>query len=95
MWLNTQIRIAYVARGLRKLALKHWYFGLGEFFRSAYLRSQVRQLQKYVPDVTIDDVVRYCYAVYCDGGIACVIDGVIMVEGLQEFELKLLMLMET
>jgi 2-hydroxyglutarate dehydrogenase len=45
-------------RGLQKLARKHWYYGLKEFYQSLFLRAQVHQLQKYVPDVTIDDVIR-------------------------------------
>jgi len=38
---------------------KYWRFGWGEMYRSAVMRAQLKQLQKYVPDIGIADVMRY------------------------------------
>jgi len=38
---------------------KYWRFGSGEMYRSAVMRAQLKQLQKYVPDIGIADVMRY------------------------------------
>ncbi|KJE91496.1 L-2-hydroxyglutarate dehydrogenase [Capsaspora owczarzaki ATCC 30864] len=44
--------------GFQRLALKYWKFGMGEMYRSRFLSAQVKLLQDYVPEVTINDVQR-------------------------------------
>ncbi|XP_013404874.2 L-2-hydroxyglutarate dehydrogenase, mitochondrial-like [Lingula anatina] len=45
-------------RGLRKLAMKHLAYGIGEMYRGFNIRATVKQLQKFVPSITIKDVTR-------------------------------------
>ncbi|RDD40088.1 L-2-hydroxyglutarate dehydrogenase, mitochondrial [Trichoplax sp. H2] len=45
-------------KGLIKLLCKHWQFGIQETIRNAFLPAQIQQLQRYVPKLQIDDVVR-------------------------------------
>ncbi len=48
----------FLPSGMRRLIMKHATFGLGEMYRSAVLGAQVRQLQKFVPSLRVEDVVR-------------------------------------
>lgn len=45
-------------RGLFQLMMKYWQFGVGEVMRSLSLTQQVRQLQRYVPELKVEDVTR-------------------------------------
>jgi 2-hydroxyglutarate dehydrogenase len=45
-------------RGFQKLAVKYVGFGAGEMMRSAYLSLQVKELQRFVPDLKVSDVTR-------------------------------------
>ncbi|XP_065883217.1 L-2-hydroxyglutarate dehydrogenase, mitochondrial-like [Dysidea avara] len=45
-------------RGLYQLMMKYWQFGVGEIVRSLSLTEQVRQLQRYVPELRVEDVTR-------------------------------------
>ncbi|XP_030071196.1 L-2-hydroxyglutarate dehydrogenase, mitochondrial isoform X2 [Microcaecilia unicolor] len=45
-------------RGLRKLVLKNLWFGIGEMYRGFFLSAQVRQLQRFIPDLSIADIRR-------------------------------------
>lgn len=45
-------------RGLYQLVMKYWQFGVGEVTRSLSLSQQVRQLQRYVPELRVEDVTR-------------------------------------
>lgn len=45
-------------RGLRKLALKNVQFGLSEFYHGLNKRAQVKRLQRYVPSIRHEDIVR-------------------------------------
>jgi len=47
-----------VSSGLRKLAWKHMSYGLGEMRRAYSLSATVRELQKFVPALTVKDVER-------------------------------------
>ncbi|KAI1302357.1 L-2-hydroxyglutarate dehydrogenase, mitochondrial [Halotydeus destructor] len=49
---------AFSHRGLRKLAFRHLQQGLGEFYRSLNMTAQVDLLRRYVPSLTVDDVIR-------------------------------------
>ncbi|RMB98508.1 hypothetical protein DUI87_24722 [Hirundo rustica rustica] len=49
---------AVTYRGLRKLVLRNVSYGLGELYRAFSISAQVRQLQKFIPEVTTDDVLR-------------------------------------
>ncbi|KXJ07577.1 L-2-hydroxyglutarate dehydrogenase, mitochondrial [Exaiptasia diaphana] len=49
---------ALAFRGLRKLMYKYFTFGVGEYYRGIYIAAQVKQLQKYVPKLTANDVIR-------------------------------------
>lgn len=48
-------------KGLLKLLSKHWQFGIQETIRNIFLPVQIQQLQRYVPKLQIDDVIRYNY----------------------------------
>ncbi|EDO34943.1 predicted protein [Nematostella vectensis] len=48
---------ALAFRGLRQLMFKYFSFGVGEYYRGLNHAAQVKQLQKYIPSVTADDVV--------------------------------------
>uniref|UniRef100_A0A663LNG0 L-2-hydroxyglutarate dehydrogenase, mitochondrial n=1 Tax=Athene cunicularia TaxID=194338 RepID=A0A663LNG0_ATHCN len=41
--------------GLWKLVLRNLSYGLGEMYRACFLSAQVKQLQKFIPEVTIND----------------------------------------
>jgi (S)-2-hydroxyglutarate dehydrogenase len=43
-------------RGFWRLARRHWRFGAGELWRDVVKRAYVRDMQRYVPAVTLDDV---------------------------------------
>ncbi|RUS72272.1 hypothetical protein EGW08_019960, partial [Elysia chlorotica] len=45
-------------RGLRKLAFQHFFYGLKEMYKGIYIKAQVKQLQRYVPSLQPEDVVR-------------------------------------
>ena len=38
--------------------MKYWQFGFGEVVRSLSLTQQVHQLQRYVPELRVEDVTR-------------------------------------
>lgn len=44
--------------GFRKLALKYASFGLKEITRSIFIPLQVKQVQKYIQEITSADVER-------------------------------------
>ena len=50
--------ISSPVRGLFQLMMKYWQFGVGEVVRSLSLTQQVRQLQRYVPELKVEDVTR-------------------------------------
>lgn len=43
---------------MQKLIAKYAVFGIGEIYRSANIRAQIQQLQKYIPELEFSDVVR-------------------------------------
>uniref|UniRef100_A0A8D0GEL6 L-2-hydroxyglutarate dehydrogenase, mitochondrial n=1 Tax=Sphenodon punctatus TaxID=8508 RepID=A0A8D0GEL6_SPHPU len=44
--------------GLWKLAFRNLSYGMAEIYRSFFLSAQVKELQKFIPEVTIHDVLR-------------------------------------
>ncbi|NXD72598.1 L2HDH protein, partial [Eolophus roseicapillus] len=44
--------------GLWKLVLRNVSYGLSEMYRACFLSAQVKQLQKFIPEVTVNDVLR-------------------------------------
>ncbi|NXP75107.1 L2HDH protein, partial [Ramphastos sulfuratus] len=44
--------------GLWKLVLRNLSYGLSEMYRACFLSAQVKELQKFIPEVTINDVIR-------------------------------------
>ncbi|XP_063803689.1 L-2-hydroxyglutarate dehydrogenase, mitochondrial [Pseudophryne corroboree] len=44
--------------GLRKLVLKNLVYGLGEMYRACFLRAQLKELQKFIPELSISDIHR-------------------------------------
>eukprot|EP01133_Synstelium_polycarpum_P007504 gene7504-8780_t len=42
--------------GLRKLSLKHWKYGVGEFIRDVFPSAFLQHLTPYMPQITIDHV---------------------------------------
>ena len=45
-------------RGFQKLAVKYAVFGMGEMLRSAFIQLQLKELQKYIPEVGSADISR-------------------------------------
>ncbi|VDM58002.1 unnamed protein product [Angiostrongylus costaricensis] len=45
-------------RGLRKLMLKYFKYGLTEFYRGVWINAQVKQLQRFIPELKLSDVTR-------------------------------------
>lgn len=48
--------VAY--RGLHKLVLKNFTYGLGEIYRAVFLHAQLKELQKFIPELSINDLMR-------------------------------------
>ena len=44
-------------KGFRKIAVKYWQTGFGEFYRSFNKKAFVKALQKLVPEITGDDLI--------------------------------------
>ncbi|XP_069495079.1 L-2-hydroxyglutarate dehydrogenase, mitochondrial isoform X1 [Ambystoma mexicanum] len=44
--------------GLRKLVYRNLYFGMGEMYRACFLSAQIKQLQRFIPDLSTSDVLR-------------------------------------
>ncbi|XP_063295591.1 L-2-hydroxyglutarate dehydrogenase, mitochondrial [Pelobates fuscus] len=44
--------------GLRKLVLKNFTFGMAEMYRACFLSAQVKELQKFVPELSVHDILR-------------------------------------
>uniref|UniRef100_UPI00398EF702 L-2-hydroxyglutarate dehydrogenase, mitochondrial isoform X2 n=1 Tax=Pristiophorus japonicus TaxID=55135 RepID=UPI00398EF702 len=44
--------------GVQKLVLKNVAFGVKEMYRGIFIHAQVKQLQRYIPDLTVNDVMR-------------------------------------
>ncbi|KAK6478887.1 L-2-hydroxyglutarate dehydrogenase [Huso huso] len=45
-------------RGLRKLVFRNLVYGVGEMYRGIFISAQVKLLQKYIPELSINDVLR-------------------------------------
>ena len=46
------------ARGLQRLVMKNLRFGLGEMYRGVFIGAQVKLLQRYIPEISLSDVMR-------------------------------------
>ena len=44
--------------GLWRLAARHFQFALGEMYRSVFTRAQLAEIQKYIPEIRIEDLRR-------------------------------------
>ncbi|XP_014772158.1 L-2-hydroxyglutarate dehydrogenase, mitochondrial [Octopus bimaculoides] len=44
--------------GLRKIAMKNLSFGLNEMYRGLFISAQVKQLQRFIPSLKLEDVIR-------------------------------------
>ncbi|XP_053331368.1 L-2-hydroxyglutarate dehydrogenase, mitochondrial [Spea bombifrons] len=44
--------------GLRKLVLKNLFYGMGEMYRACFLSAQLKELQKFVPELSVHDLLR-------------------------------------
>ncbi|KAM8920825.1 L-2-hydroxyglutarate dehydrogenase, mitochondrial [Pelodytes ibericus] len=49
---------AFMYSGLRKLVLKNLGFGLGEMYRACFLNAQLKELQRFVPELSLHDIHR-------------------------------------
>ncbi|XP_076013678.1 L-2-hydroxyglutarate dehydrogenase, mitochondrial [Genypterus blacodes] len=45
-------------RGLQRLVLKNVTYGLGEMYRGIFIGAQIKLLQKYIPEISVKDVLR-------------------------------------
>ncbi|XP_077123452.1 L-2-hydroxyglutarate dehydrogenase, mitochondrial isoform X2 [Ranitomeya variabilis] len=44
--------------GLRKLVLKNLVYGMGEMYRALFLQAQLKELQKFIPELSSNDILR-------------------------------------
>jgi 2-hydroxyglutarate dehydrogenase len=45
-------------RGMQKLITKYTRFGVGELYRGIFFGAQIKQLQRYIPEIKREDVTR-------------------------------------
>ncbi|KAG9336737.1 hypothetical protein JZ751_003085 [Albula glossodonta] len=45
-------------RGLHRLVMKNIVYGVGEMYRGIFINAQVKILQRYIPELTLSDVLR-------------------------------------
>ncbi|CAI2353645.1 unnamed protein product [Caenorhabditis sp. 36 PRJEB53466] len=45
-------------RGMQKLVKKHFTFGIKELYRGIWIKAQVKQLQRFIPELKLSDVTR-------------------------------------
>lgn len=45
-------------RGLQKLVMRNMTYGIGEMYRGVFIGAQVKILQKYIPELSLSDVLR-------------------------------------
>ncbi|XP_040915947.1 L-2-hydroxyglutarate dehydrogenase, mitochondrial [Toxotes jaculatrix] len=45
-------------RGLQKLVMRNITYGVGEMYRGVFIGAQVKILQKYIPELSLSDVLR-------------------------------------
>ncbi|TNN65588.1 L-2-hydroxyglutarate dehydrogenase, mitochondrial [Liparis tanakae] len=45
-------------RGLQRLVMKNLTYGIGEMYRGVFIGAQVKILQKYIPELSLSDVLR-------------------------------------
>ena len=45
-------------RGLQKLVMRNITYGIGEMYRGIFIGAQVKILQKYIPELSLSDVLR-------------------------------------
>lgn len=48
----------FTCRGLQKLILRNITYGVGEMYRGVFIGAQVKILQKYIPELSLSDVIR-------------------------------------
>lgn len=52
------LQLFFLYSGLWKLVLRNLSYGLNEMYRACFLSAQVKELQKFIPEVTVNDVLR-------------------------------------
>ena len=57
-WNFSELMETFSHSGFRKLALKYFSYGMGETFKSFFTSLQVKELQKFVPDLRVEDVTK-------------------------------------
>ncbi|XP_076831750.1 L-2-hydroxyglutarate dehydrogenase, mitochondrial isoform X2 [Brachyhypopomus gauderio] len=55
---SEDFRDAVCYRGLHKLVMRNLAYGLGEMYRGMFISAQVKILQKYIPEISHNDVIR-------------------------------------
>ncbi|XP_062433900.1 L-2-hydroxyglutarate dehydrogenase, mitochondrial [Rhea pennata] len=55
---TTDFLDAVLYSGLWKLVLRNFSYGLSEMYRACFLSAQVKQLQRFIPEVTVNDILR-------------------------------------
>ncbi|XP_072193445.1 L-2-hydroxyglutarate dehydrogenase, mitochondrial isoform X1 [Excalfactoria chinensis] len=55
---TTDFLDAVMYSGLWRLVLRNLSYGLSEMYRACFLSAQVKELQKFIPEVTVNDVLR-------------------------------------
>uniref|UniRef100_A0A8C2C5N2 L-2-hydroxyglutarate dehydrogenase, mitochondrial n=1 Tax=Cyprinus carpio TaxID=7962 RepID=A0A8C2C5N2_CYPCA len=53
-----KIPYVFVCRGLQRLVMKNIVYGMGEIYRGVFTSAQVKNLQKFIPELSPSDVLR-------------------------------------
>jgi len=55
---ETDSSLSFHSRGLQKLIMRNVTYGIGEMYRGVFIGAQVKILQKYIPELSLSDVLR-------------------------------------
>ena len=56
---DSECLFSLLCRGLQRLVMKNMVYGMGEMYRGIFIGAQVKILQKYIPELSRSDVLRY------------------------------------
>lgn len=51
--------VCVCSRGLQKLVMNNLVYGVGEMYRGVFIGAQVNILKKFIPELSLNDVLRY------------------------------------
>ena len=53
------LSLSVCSRGLQKLVMNNLVYGVGEMYRGVFIGAQVKILKKFIPELSLSDVLRY------------------------------------